>query len=185
MRRRWMLIAAGAIVAAAALVGGQLLLNRANVRSPAASSASTTSTAGAVARQPQPMPSRLAPIASTRPAADGAPLHPLRDSPPNVIAGLLLGKLPSGSAYTVRFRPWGYGPSDARGLTVAVTIVSATGLGTAPRADGLRNKTLLLSMDPKNEGVVYGGGTMTGVLTFVAAGDRLVPTLSAVKAPTP
>lgn len=71
------------------------------------------------------------------------------------------------------------GPDDAAGRTAVVTIDSITPSGTAPdKFAGLNSHGIFVVMNAKAGGTLERGGLYSAVLTFVAVGARLVPTLS-------
>jgi hypothetical protein len=200
MRGRWLLIGASVAVVAAALVGGQLVMN-ASKPTPAApdgvasdgasSSVVSTPAAGNDATRTSlpPLPrsqAGLKPAVPTGPAEAGEPLPPLSASPPGLITGFQEGLVPAGSAYGVKLRPWGMGPDDAAGRTAVVTIYSIAPSGGAPdRFASLKNHTILVVMNAKAGGTLERGGVYSAALTFVAVGTRLVPTISGAHLTTP
>lgn len=134
---------------------------------------------------PLPGGEPLAPVKPSGAAKPGDALHPLASAPPGLVAGLSVGKVPTGSAYAITFRPWGFGPADRNGQTVAVTVTKVTPVGGAPDISSLVRNPQLFVMDAKRGGNVASGGAHTAVVTFVADGDKLVPVLTKVSAPRP
>jgi len=215
MHKRWALVASGIAAVAVLLVAGQVLLSRdsspqSTQPTPPAeqpgSTAAAPATAAALTATPAPagrsaessLPSGqrrliaplpggkvLARIKPTGVARPGDALHPLASSPPALVAGFAVGRIPTGSAYTVTFRPWGYGPANGIGQTVAVSVTKAVPLGDAPDVSSLTRHPLLLTMDADNGGNVASGGVHAATLTFVAQGDGLVPVLTNVQEQRP
>jgi hypothetical protein len=196
MQRKWMLIVGGIAVVAVLLVAVQLFTTRGATSTPTTAPADSQSSAGqpstdvspgVASHRIDPLPGGkpLPAIAPTGIPRPGVRLHPLRSSPPSLISGFKAGKVPDGSAYAVVVSPWGYGPTQAQGQTVVVTIVAATPVGAAPNASGLKRRTLLAVMDQRAGGAVIVSGNQKGTLTFVRVGENLIPTLSAIESPTP
>ena len=185
MKRRWVLVLGAIALAAALLVGAQLLSARRTTAAPTVPAAPSSSQTATGTAQRQRAPQRLEPIPATAAAANGAPLHPLSSSPPSIISGFALGRVPAGASYTITLQPWGYGPGGRHGLDVAAKILSAAPLGEAPGVGTLKGAMLLLVMDDRTGGVVYTGGTSQGVVTFIQDGSVLFPKLTDVKTQTP
>jgi hypothetical protein len=197
---KWMLIAGGVVVAAALLVGGQLLMNGSKAApgalvgvtpGGASFSIASTSPAGndATGASLPPLPKSqagLKPVAPTGPLPAGEPLPPLSASPAGLITSFQEGLVPAGSAYNVTLLPWGMGPDDPAGRTAVVTIDSIVPSGNAPdKFAGLKNHAIFVVMNAKAGGTLERGGAYSAVLTFVAVGTRLVPTLSGAHLTTP
>ena len=213
VQRKWVLIAIGIAVAAAALVGIQMwMVGRQHGGSVAeqgakASGESSVPAAGDVdgstdgtptedgpplepgstAPQARPIdPSTIPPasqVGSSAPSgtiAQGSILPRLTSSPRGMISGLGGGTIPAGSAYTITFRPWGFGFNDPKGRTLVVTIDAIKPVKKAPPQGRLVGPPVLLVMDAKHGGTIGRGGTYSGRVTFVAEGGTLVPLLSLV-----
>ncbi len=188
MQRKWVLVAAGVAAVAILLVAGQLLLKSKEPppglsQTPPADTSLPTTRTGIIAPLPggRPLPT----IKPTGAAKPGDPLHPLDSSPPGLVAGLAVGRVPTGSAYLITFRPWGYGPANRIGQTVAVSVTKLTPIGRAPDISSLTRNPLLLTMDAKGDGDVAAGGVHSATLTLVADGDQIVPVLTNVEPQTP
>jgi len=191
MRNRTLIVVVGLVALAAVLVAGQLYLTRPKpspAASPTATNASTelTSQTGVPGVVP-PLPGgkALPSVAPSGPAKEGALLHPLSSAPVGVVAGLVNGKIPPGSVYTVKFRPWGYGPAGSTGQTVVITVTSFAPTGSAPEINAMSRTPLLAVMDARQGGDVRTGGAQTGTLTFLKSGTSVVPVLSKVTGATP
>lgn len=200
MRKRWMLIAGVVAVVAALLVGGQLIMN--GNKAPAGPqmgatsdgkpfSVVSTAPAGndATSSAIPPLPKSqvgLKAIEASGPLTAGEPLPPLTASPPGLITSFQEGLVPSGSAYNVTLRPWGLGPNDPAGRTAVVTIDTITPSGAAPdKFVGLKRRAIFVVMNAKAGGTLERGGSYSAVLSFVAAGGHLVPTISDAHLATP
>jgi len=161
----------------------------------AAPSTTTTSASGSAETSlPSAKPGLIAPLPGGKPlppvkpsgaAKPGDALHPLATAPPGLVAGLSVGRIPTESAYVIAFRPWGYGPADRLGQTVAVSVTKVTPVAGAPDISSLVRNPLLLTMDANRGGNVAVGGAHTATVTFVADGDQLVPVVTKVMAQQP
>jgi hypothetical protein len=189
MRKKWVLVAGGVIAFGALLVAAQFLSTRGStpVASPthtagapagAVEATSGTGIPGVIA--PLPGGPKLPAIKPTSAAKPGARLHPLTDAPRGLISGVSPQRIAPGSTYSVRFKPWGYGPANRYGQTVAVTVTKATPTSGAPDIAWLVRSPLLAVMYAAHGGNVLAGGTQAATLTFSTAGANVVPVLSRV-----
>lgn len=193
-RPKWV-IPLAVVGLAAVLVAGQLWMTRPD-RGERATSASdsgsaTSSTAGPSATPsgvlpPLPPYQRdLAPVAPTEPAKADQPLPPLSSAPPGLISGYTEKVVEDGTAFKILFRPWGMGPNDTMGRTVAATVYDVTPLGDAGLAGLLKRKNILLVMDASDGGTVSRGGTYRAILTFRSGKQGRVPVISKVEPNSP
>jgi hypothetical protein len=175
------------------LVAGQLLMNGSKGAESAPVgvtsdvvpfSVASTSAAGShvTSSSLPPLPrsqAGLKPVAPAGPFASGEPLPPLSSSPPGLITSFQEGIVPPESAYNVTMRPWGLGPDDPAGRTAVVTVDSIAPAGAAPdKFAALKGHAILVVMNAKAGGTLENGGLYSAVISFVATGGRLVPTLS-------
>jgi hypothetical protein len=176
MSKKWLLVI-GIVLAAVALVAGQRLLSR-----PISSAADGGATAeqDALKAFPKMTGSGLPPLKTATPIPAGQRLAPLADAPDRTISALRLGSLPSGSAYTIRMRPYGMGPSSALGSQLAIAVESATPIGGAPIDKRFAKANLLVLVDTTRGGAVTSGGSYTATLTWRSDGKRLLGVVSEV-----
>lgn len=191
-RSRWLIIGIAVAAVAVALVVGQLWMTGRRTpttpdapapRQDAASFELTSQTGVPGVIPPLPGGKRLASVKPTGPVRLGFRLHPLSSAPSGLIAGLTNGRIPPGSQYAVRFKPWGYGPAGPTGQTVVITTTSIVASGTAPDVSTMKNSPLLAVMDARRNGDVLVGGAHTGTLTFMTNEGQVIPVLSDVEAP--
>jgi hypothetical protein len=177
-----MLVAGGVVLAAAVLVGAQILLSR-----PAVLTKPSSPSAGSTAATLQPIPrmqtaeTRIPSRRLTAPVPAGVILTPLADAPGATISGLALDAVPAGASYSIRMRPYGFGPSSNLGTQLVIRVDSVS---AGPQADGAKsiaNANLLVLVDTLHGGAVTRGGRYSATLTFRSDGKRLVPVLSECK----
>jgi hypothetical protein len=118
----------------------------------------------------------------TEPAPPGQVLAPLSDAPGQTISALKLGSMSDGSAYTIRMRPYGIGPSSNLGSRLVIRVDTAAAGIHAPTSTKIANTNVIALVDTRHGGTVTRGGTYSAVLTFRSDGKRLLPVLSEVKA---
>ena len=180
MSKRGVLVIVGVAVIAALLVGGQLLFSRSS--NPTASgSTGSAAQLGAL----KPLPRVAVPKVPTRrltaPEAAGAPLGPLADAPGGTISGLRIGTIAEGTAYAVRVRPIGFGPSSSLGSQLVVHVDSATAQGGGSVNSHVVDANLVVLLDTRHGGTILAGGAYDATLTFRSDGHTMVPVLSAAK----
>lgn len=206
MSKKWPLVVGGVVVVVTMLVAGQTLLSRepsspgssnSSTASPTDTATSTTdSAAGTRTAQPMgttgakkgdlgpfpPMPtSSLPPRKLTAPARSGEALSPLSDAPDATISALKVGTLPNGSTYSIRMRPYGFGPASSSGSRVVIRIDSAEPVRGAPKSGDLAGTNVIALIDTTHSGTVLAGGAFSATLSFRSDGKMLYPVLSEVR----
>lgn len=134
----------------------------------------------------QPFPAMPAPKLPARkvtePVAAGQPLAPLSDAPGITISALKLGTMPNGSAYAIRMRPYGIGPSSSLGSRLVIRVDSAKPIGKAPANSKIVRANVIALVDTRHGGTVTKGGVYSATLAFHSDGTKLLPVISQVRA---
>jgi len=191
MTRRWAIALVLIIAAAATLVGLQLYTTRGTKQAaapttgaPGSGSAIATAPLGAPGViPPLPKGASSTPAEAAGPAKDGVQLHPMASAPLDVVAAVATRIVPAGATYSVRFRPWGFGPASTFGQTLVVTVTRVEAKDGAPSIDSLSRHPMLFVMNAAEGGDVADGGLRTGTVVFKEDAGRVVPFLTGT-APT-
>lgn len=182
MRTRWLIGGLVVLLAAAALLTGQLLMTRrhasqtANIGAPVDSSlqsgGSSSGSSGATNAIESTSPSTSrgqapkTPAAPQAPAAPGERLTMLAAPPVATAGGFNPAYLPPGSRYAVIVRPYGFGPSQGPNTTLVVEISSAKGLNGAKGAEKLVGRNALVIVEVGSQSAYTVGGSFSAVLTL-------------------
>lgn len=121
----------------------------------------------------------------TSPIGKGQAISPMSGpAHKETLSGLALSSMPANSAYTIKLRPYGFGPSFLYGTRYVIFVESATPVDKAPKSvvSKLAKHDVLALIDINNNGgLMSGGGLYTATLHFYSDGEKLIPTLSDAK----
>jgi len=168
---RWLF----AVLVVLALIVVAVLAFNAVQDDPGAGDGNTTEPPGVAGVGPTASPGQIPSTVAT----EGARLTSLPGPPAGTMAMLETATVAADAAYSVTFRPYGYGPGHGSGGLV-IRIETATPQNESAKAFDMSGRNVLVTVSSATGGITK-GGAYEGVLAFRLQGGLLAPVLRDVR----